>query len=278
MHRSKGATVNDMNPMMPSRSEKVSAVVLTKNEEEMLPRCLASLGWVDEIVVVDSGSTDRTPAIAAEYGARFLHHDFDHFSAQFNWGIENAAGPWIFMLDADEVVDADLRRSLVALLDEPERKHEVYTVVRDAFFLGKRLRSTSWSGEKLPRLFLKGSAVYRGQVHPIVDVGGRSVGAIDKGRILHYTYRSLEQFFTKMRLYTSLWARNAHENGKTTGMAHAFATALWRMFHNYFFRGEILDGAIGCFLTATAGIYTFEKYMRLWDLNRQDALRRKEGR
>lgn len=260
-----------------TRSKKVSAVVLTKNEEEMLPRCLASLDWVDEIVVLDSGSTDRTRDIAGEFGVKLLHRDFDHFSAQFNHGIDNAAGPWIFMLDADEVVDSQLRASLTELLAGQPR-HEVYNVVRDAFFLGKRLRSTSWSNEKLPRLFLKGCAVYKGQVHPIVDIAGRKPGLVDKGRILHYTYRSLEQFFTKMRFYTSLWARNAHEAGKKTSMAHAFATSLWRMFHNFFFRKEFLDGAIGFFLTATAGMYTFEKYMRLWDLNRLDRLRRDNAR
>lgn len=260
-----------------TRRKKVSAVVLTKNEEEMLPRCLASLGWVDEIVVLDSGSTDRTLDIASEHGVKLLHRDFDHFAAQFNFGIDNATGPWIFMLDADEIVDPQLQASLIGLL-AGEQRHEVYNVVRDAFFLGKRLHSTSWSGEELPRLFLKGCAVYKGQVHPIVDLGGRKPGLVDKGRILHYTYRSLEQFFTKMRLYTSLWAQNAHEAGKKTSMPHAFATSLWRMFHNYFFRGEIFDGAIGFFLTATAGMYTFEKYMRLWDLNRLDRLRRNEER
>ncbi len=255
------------------RSKKISAVVLTRNEEEMLPRCLASLDWVDEIVVLDSGSTDRTLDIAKSRGVTLLHRDFDHFSAQFNHGIDNAAGPWIFMLDADEVVDPALRASLVSLLaGEPE--HEVYNVVRDAFFLGKRLRSTSWSDEKLPRLFLKGCAAYKGQVHPVVDLGGRKPGLVGEGRILHYTYRSLEQFFTKMRLYTSLWARDAHEAGKTITMARAFAASLWRMFHNFFFRKEFLDGAIGFFLTATAGMYTFEKYMRLWDLNRLDKQRR----
>lgn len=260
-----------------TRKNPVSAVVLAKNEEEMLPRCLASLDWADEIVVVDSGSTDRTCAIAAEMGARVLHRDFDNFSAQFNWGIDNAAGPWVFMLDADEVVDARLRALLTALLDADSPEFEVYNVVRDAFFLGKRLRSSSWSNEKLPRLFRKGTVTYRGQVHPVIDMGGRDAGLLADGRILHYTYRSLEQFFTKMRLYTSLWAKNAHEAGKKTSIAHAFASALWRMFHNYFFRGEIFDGAAGCFLTATAGMYTFEKYMRLWDLNRLAAARRKDG-
>ncbi|MCD8351155.1 MAG: glycosyltransferase family 2 protein [Planctomycetaceae bacterium] len=255
----------------------VSGLVLTKNEEEMLPGCLASLAWADEIVVIDSGSTDKTRDIAEAAGARFLQREFDHFSAQYNYGIENAAGPWILILDADEVLDDSLQDAIRKLL-AGATEYDIYNLTRDAYFLGQRLKSSSWSGEKLPRLFRKGSLAYQGMVHSVMDTGGRPIGTVDEGRILHYTYRSLDQFFTKMRLYTSLWARNAHQAGKTASMPYAFATSLWRMIHNYVFRGEVFDGAIGLFLSATAGIYTFEKYMRLWDLNRQDALRRRNGR
>lgn len=246
----------------------VSAVILTKNEEDMLPGCLASLGWANEIVVVDSLSTDRTREIAEKAGAKFLEHRFENFSSQFNWGIEQASGPWVFMIDADEVVDEKLANQIQTLLAE-KPEFEIYNVIRDAFFMGRRMRASSWSGEPLPRLFRKGSLSYEGLVHPIINMGGRKVGRLE-GRLLHYTYRSIEQYFDKQRLYSMLWAKDAHSRGKRVGLPYIFANSGWRFFHNYLFRGEILDGGTGLLTASLSTVYTFVKYVRLWGLNRMD--------
>lgn len=244
----------------------VSAVVLTKNEEAMLPGCLESLQWVDEIVVVDSLSTDRTREIAEAVGARFLPHPFENFSSQFNWGIEQAAGPWILMVDADEVIDDTLRGSIQTLL-AGEPRHDVYMVIRDAFFLGKRMRSSSWSHEPLPRLFRKGSLIYSGLVHPKTEYGNVALEKL-RGRLLHYSDRDLEHFFRKFQSYTTLWAQDAFASGKTVDVSRCVASSVWRFLHSYFLRGEILDGRLGLISSISAMAYTFVKYIKLWDLNR----------
>ncbi|MDR1520511.1 MAG: glycosyltransferase family 2 protein [Planctomycetota bacterium] len=243
---------------------KITAQIIAKDEEEMLPACLASLSWADEILLVDSGSTDRTLEIARAAGCRVLTHAFEGFSAQFNWGIGQAAHPWLFIVDADEVVDPELAAAIRRLMaSEPEL--EVYQVLRDAFFLGHRMRASSWSGEPLPRLFRKGSLTYRGLVHPVADSGGRPLGKLP-GRLLHYTYRDMAQYFRKFDLYTTLWAENAQANGVRAGLPAIFLRSGWRFLHNYFIRGEILDGKYGL-LTATLSVmYTFIKYIKLWGL------------
>lgn len=245
---------------------RISAVVLTKNEEEMLPGCLESLKWVDEIIVADSFSTDRTREIAETAGVRFLQHPFENFSSQFNWGIGQATGPWILMVDADEVVDDALRASIQSLLAGLP-KHDVYMVLRDAFFLGKRMRSSSWSHESLPRLFRKGCLTYSGLVHPKTEYDAAAVGRLE-GRLLHYSDRDLEHFFRKFQSYSTLWARDAFEKGRTVGLFRCLASSMWRFFHSYFLRGEILDGRRGLITSVSGMAYTFVKYIKLWDLNR----------
>jgi len=254
---------------------KLTVSILTKNEEEMLPAALASVAWADEIVVTDSGSTDRTVDIARAAGARVLFREFDDFSSQFNWSFEQSRNPWIMSLDADEVVDEELARSIrETLASEPE--YEVYDVVRDAFVLGHRMHSTAWSHERLPRLFKKGAMVYSGLVHPIPECGGRQVGLL-KGRLLHHTYRDMEQYFRKFQHYTSLWAKNQHARGRRVSLPLCTAHSVWRFFHNYFFRREFLDGRYGFMLSVLAVAYTFVKYIKLWDLSRLADLRRKSA-
>jgi glycosyltransferase involved in cell wall biosynthesis len=252
---------------------KLTVSILTLNEEEMLPAVLASVAWADEIVVTDSGSTDRTVEIARAAGARVLFREFDDYSAQHNWAFAQIENPWIMVLDADEVVDDELARSIRETL-AAEPKFEVYKVVRDSFFLGRRMRSTAWSNERLPRLFKNGALIYSGLVHQTAEYGDRKAGLL-KGRLLHYTYRDMEQYFRKFQHFTSLWAKGQQAKGRRVSLPYCVANSILRFFHNYFFRRELLDGRYGFILSVLAMAYTFIKYIKLWDLNRLDDLRRK---
>ena len=246
---------------------KITVSIITLNEEKMLPSALASVAWADEILVTDSGSTDRTVEIAKAAGARVLFREFDGYSAQHNWAFEQIANPWIMVLDADEVVDDELARSIrETLASEP--KYEVYEVVRDTFVLGHRMRSTAWSNERLPRLFKKEAMRYSGMVHQTPEYGDCKVGVL-RGRLLHYTYRDMEQYFQKFQHFTSLWAKDQYAKGKRISLLRCSFAPIWRFFHNYFFRRGFLDGRLGFVLSALAMTYSFVKYIKLWDLNRQ---------
>lgn len=242
----------------------VTVLILTFNEEEMLPHCLAPLGWADEILVVDSGSTDKTAAIAAAAGAKVLERPFTNFAEQCNWGLARASSDWVLQVDADEVVTPELAKSVRETVASNPRT-EIFSLCRDACAWGRFMKASSWSGEWIPRLFRKGAVEFRGAVHQDPQINGRPVGRLG-GKLLHYSYRSAEQYFRKSEFYATLWAEQAHARGKRTGIPKAAAAGLWRMFHNYFIRGEIRDGRIGFVMSVLSGMHTFSRHIKLWGL------------
>lgn len=254
----------------------VSAVVLTKNEEEMLPLCLGRLSWADEVLVVDSGSTDGTVALAEKAGARVLYHAFENFASQFNWGLANATGDWTFLVDADELVTPELRDSVLATVARGPTE-DIFLLRRDSYVFGHLMKASSWSGEWIPRLARRGKMSFTGEVHPDPQVGDGPLGRL-RGVLLHYTYRTTEQYFKKFDLYSSLWARKAMERGRRTGLVKASASSLWRFFHNYFIRGEIRDGRVGFALAVLGGMHTFIRHMKLWGLQNAAKFGRVEDR
>lgn len=248
----------------------VSVVVLTYNEEELIAHTLARLQWADEIVVVDSFSKDNTREIAAAAGAkvRVLTHEFRNFSEQFNWGIAQASGDWIFMVDADEMVTPELEASVRNTV-RANPSEDIFLLRRDSYVFGRRMRSSSWSGEWIPRLFRKGTVHYTGAVHPDLQIGGRPTGRLD-GILLHYTYRSMAKYFEKFQLYSTLWAEKAYVSGRRTNLPLALASSVWRVFHNYFIRGEILDGSVGFAISVLGGMHTFIRHMKLWGMQHEE--------
>lgn len=249
----------------------VTAMVLTLNEEKRLPSCLERLAWADEILVVDSFSADRTVETARAAGARVVQHKFPGYAGQINWGLEQAACEWTLMVDADEWVTPELRDSVRATL-AAEPAFDVYAVLRDAYFLGRPMRASSWSDDRIPRLFRKGKGRHVGTVHPRLEDPDR-VGLL-AGKLLHHTYDSIEHYFRKIQSYTSLGARDAFAAGKRASIPVLFLGAAWRFFHNYFIRGEIWDGRMGLLSSGLAGVYTFMKYAKLWGLADADRIRR----
>jgi glycosyltransferase involved in cell wall biosynthesis len=251
----------------------LTILTLVHNEEEMLPSCLQSLAALrekapTELLVVDSFSADRTREIACSAGARVLQHEFADYSSQYNWGMEQSLGEWILILDADETLDVRLADSICTVILAPLPEFEIYRLVRNSFFLDRRMRSTAWSGECLPRLFRKGVLSYSGQVHSRLDLGGRPVGLLE-GRLLHHTCRTLDRFFAKNRRYAVLWAEDAFMKGKGASLARSFASAGWRFLNDYFLRRGFLDGSRGFLASVLCAVYTFEKYARLWDMRRK---------
>ena len=250
---------------------KLTAMVMTLNEEARLPDCLERLSWADELLVVDSFSTDRTVAIATAAGAKVVQHKFTDYSSQINWGFTQASGDWIFLVDADELVTPELRSSILQLFAS-DPKLEIYAVIRDAFFLERPMRASSWSNDHIPRLFRRGRVTYSGAVHQSINVDGREVGLL-QGKLIHHTYASMEQYFAKIQKYTSFGARDAYEAGKRCSIVTIFLGAFWRFFHNYFIRGEILDGRMGLLSSGVAATYSFMKYAKLWGLADEERLR-----
>lgn len=185
-------------------SPPVSVLVLTLNEEINLPRCLDSLRWCDDVVVLDSGSTDRTIEIARDFGARIVERPFDNWASHQNWALQSIAfrHPWVYYSDADEVVTPELREELIAIAESETRPHVAYRIRYKNYFLGKWIRHCGIYPTWVLRFYLPEKVRYERLVNPTAKVDG-SVGLLD-AHFLHYSFnKGLPAWFDKHNKYST---------------------------------------------------------------------------
>ncbi len=245
--------------------EKLSAVVIVQNEEENLPGCLESLAFADEIIVCDGGSTDATVEIAEKSGARVVHRHFDGFSNQKNFVIDQAEGPWILSLDADERITPELRSEIIVLLASSEIQTDGFNMPRKGYFGDRWIKHGGWWPDYNLRLFRKdkGRFVDR-EVHECVKVDG----SVEKmsGAIVHLTYRDTSDYLKRMERYSTLAAVQADREGKKALWIDIVLRPLFTFFRMYVLRRGFLDGYIGFKLAVLYAVYTFAKYAKLREI------------
>lgn len=246
---------------------KLTAIVPVYNEERNLEDCLTRLTWADEILVVDSGSTDRTVEIARRFTGRVLAHEYVNSAAQKNWTIPQAAHDWILIVDADERVTPELRAEIQALLQRgPEC--DGYRIRRQTYFWGKRIRYCGWQHDRVLRLFRRDRGRYEEkQVHADVVIDGE-VGELS-APLQHYTYRDFNQYFWKFGRYTDWGARELALRGERARWWHLTLHPLFRFFRMYVLQRGFLDGLHGLVLCGLAAFSVFTKYAKLWELNQK---------
>lgn len=242
----------------------LSAILITRNEADRLARALESVRWVDEIVVVDSGSTDQTEEIARTYTQRFVtRSDWAGFGVQKQRALELATSEWVLSLDADEEVTSELRQSIEAAMARPGNTVG-FEVERHTYQFGRWFGRRAWGKDRVLRVFRRDRARFTPAViHERVVVEG-AVARL-RGPLLHYSYRDLEHHFAKMNEFTSAMARQRFERGERGGITGAVARGAGRFWKNYLLRGMILYGAAGFMAAAMSGIYTFLAYAKLWE-------------
>lgn len=244
----------------------LSVCILTYNEEENLPGCLDSLVDLEsEIVILDSGSTDRTRAIAEEAGASFHIHSFDDFGSQYNRLFNLATRPWILNLDADERLSPELSRSVRELFKDPDRleRYRGFSFNRLNYFIGKPIYHSGWAPDPLVRLFRKDSGeMERRQVHVQILVKGEIASL--NGNLIHFTYRSLDGYLSKSTKYAKLAAREMQIRGRSPSLWALLAHPAGMAVKMYFLRRGFLDGKEGLFLAVLYAYYTFLKYLYLY--------------
>jgi glycosyltransferase involved in cell wall biosynthesis len=250
----------------------VSAVLIAQNEEAKIGDALASVAFCDEIVVVDSGSTDRTRAIAEASGARVLTHSpWPGFVAQRNYAVDVASHDWILALDADERVPAALRAEIEGLRTRAF-SHDAYRIPRVAFYLGRWIRATDWYPDRQIRLFDRRKARWEGQlVHESVRVRG-SVGTL-RCDMEHHPYTDISAHMRKIDSYTSLWARQAYDSGRRTGAIELATSPLFAFVRNYLLKGGFVLGRAGMAVSSMNSYYTYTKLAKLDELARRNAPR-----
>jgi glycosyltransferase involved in cell wall biosynthesis len=239
---------------------KITATLITLNEEENLPRALSSLGCCDDIVVVDSGSDDRTVEIAREYGARVIERQFSGYADQKNFASGLAQHDWILSLDADEAL-SDKLEAEVRELKRSGPRADAYQAPRLAEYLGKWIRYSGWYPDPKVRLYNRKKARWVGEyVHEAVEVDGRL--GILKGDLLHFTCRSFSEHLATIDRYTTLAAKEIIAGGKRVGVGHLVVSPLWTFLRTYIIKRGFLDGMEGWIIAQMAAFYVFSKYLK----------------
>jgi (heptosyl)LPS beta-1,4-glucosyltransferase len=242
--------------------ETLSVVIITFNEEKNIGACLESVAWADEIVVLDSGSTDGTEAICRRYTDKFQYHAWAGYTAQRNTAHDMATGDWILSLDADERVTPGLHEEIKQLLANTSLKTMGYELPYKVFYRGKWLRHGGFFPEKHLRLFRRGHGGYGDRaVHETIRVDGPT--AVLKNYIEHYTYDSVSDFLERMERYSSLSAEEYARLGRTTGPVRMGLHAFFNFFKMYFLQRGFLDGYEGFLMAVLYSFYTFVKYAKL---------------
>jgi glycosyltransferase involved in cell wall biosynthesis len=248
-----------------------SAILIARNEESELPRALQSLeGVADEILLVDSGSSDRTAEIARATGARVLERPFANFADQKNYAAAQAANDWVFSLDCDEALTPELRASLLAWkLETPARSG--YEIERLTNYLGGWIRHSGWYPDRIVRLYHRGHGHFAGAIHESVRLDGPAGGL--RGLLHHYNVGTYEEHLAKIDAFTTIAASELYEHGRVRWRAGMYVAAPWTFFQRLVLQLGILDGRRGWVIAWTSSRYVWLKYRKLRALVRANGER-----
>jgi len=247
--------------------EKLSAIITSYNEEINIKECLESVAFADDVLLVDSFSTDRTLELArAVPRVRILQREYFGSAAQKNWAMDQTVHPWILIVDADERVTPALASEISDLLERgPQAKN--YTIRRRNLFLDRLIRHSGWSTDKVVRLVRRGAARYpKRRVH--ADISPDGPAPTLENALLHYTFRSLGQYLEKLHRYAEWGAADAYRKGKRPGAAELFLRPVWRFLRMYVFQAGFLDGRHGLVLCTLQAYGVFLKWAKLWEWRR----------
>ena len=248
--------------------DTLSIAIVALNEEANLGRVLESVRWADEIIVVDSGSTDRTCDIAREYGARVVIEPWRGYTAQKNYALELCAKDWILSLDADEEVSPELAEEIRRVLAGPDSL-DGYAMPRKNLFLGRWMRHGGFYPDPKLRLFRRGKAISTGRdPHDRFEMkNGERVGRL-QGPLIHHTYPTLTLYLEHMNRYSSVWNRVPGAVPQRFSINAIVLRPLATFIYNYFFRLGFLDGREGLLLHMYHAGYVSWKYAKGWEMGR----------
>lgn len=244
---------------------KISAVLIVKNEEANLPSCLEKLKWADEIIVLDSGSSDNTRDTARRFTPHvYVEDNWQGYGVQRQRAQARASGDWIFMVDADEHVTPELAAEIQRVVKSNDQRN-VYAVPRLSWCFGRFIRHSGWYPDYVVRLYPKAKAHYGNElVHEKLHYDAELWETRLRGDLLHYTYRDLEHYLVKSAQYASAWAEQRRLRGKRSSLTQGILHGLACFLKMYVIRFGFLDGKQGLLLALLSGHSTFAKYADLW--------------
>ena len=240
----------------------LSVIIITKNESRVIERCLESIAWADEVIVLDFASTDGTPDIARRLNARVeTTTEWPGFGLQKNRALALASGDWVFSLDADEWVTPELRGEIQRVLAAPGT-HCAFRMPRRSSYCGRFMRHSGWSPDHVTRVFKRGAARFSDDlVHERLIVDG-TVGML-RAPLMHEAIASLDDALVKMNAYSSAGAVMQFERGRTSSLAGAVLHGAWTFFRTYVLRAGFLDGREGFMLAVSNAEGAYYRYVKL---------------
>lgn len=243
---------------------QISVVIITLNEERNISRCLESVqGIADEIIVIDSYSTDKTVEIANSLGARVIQQPFEGYGRQKNIAAAAAANNWILSLDADEALSPQLKESISKV--KQQQDHTIYQMPRLTNYCGKWIKHCGWYPDRQVRLYDRTKSSWKEQrVHEYLqsNVSGEKTGML-KGDLLHYSFYTISEHLKKIEKYTELAAREAVANGKKTNLLKIWFSPKWHFFTEYIIKAGFLDGFYGYTICKLSAYAAFIKYSKI---------------
>jgi glycosyltransferase involved in cell wall biosynthesis len=250
-------------------SDRVSGVVICFNEEETIERCLESLTWCDEIVVVDSGSTDRTCELALRFTPRVIEQEFLGYVKQKNFALEQAAHDWVVCLDADEALSSDLQREVRNAIAASDDRESGYVLDRVTYFLDIWHDRGEWYPDPQLRVFRRSRGRWVGlDPHDRVELDG-PVRKL-RGRLFHWNYRDLSDHVQTIDRFSAHLAREMHARGVRFRLRDLVFRPPGRFLKGYLLRQGFRKGLPGFLVSASTAYYVFMKYAKLWEIERSE--------
>jgi glycosyltransferase involved in cell wall biosynthesis len=243
----------------------VSVVIITKNEEKNIERCLKSVSFAEEVIVIDSGSTDRTVEIAKALGAKVFVEEWKGFGLQKQSGVEKAKNRWVLNIDADERIPEETAGVIAEVIKNPSSEVTAYSFCRKNIFRGRWIRGCGWWPDRVVRLFDKSAGHFEGEVHEKWVLKKGRVGHLSA--VIEHYHRDFTNILQKVNTYSTLSARELYRRGIKPAWWKPFFHGGWRFFYSYVIKKGFLYGMDGFVISLCNGLGTFFKYVKLWELS-----------
>ncbi len=246
--------------------QSISVLITTNNEAHNIEQVLASVQWADEIMVVDSFSSDETVALAKKYTDKVFQRAYKGPADQKNWAIPQLSHEWVLILDADERIGPELKAEIQTWLEKPEIPFDAFWIPRQNYFMGQKIRYSGWQGDAVVRFFHRDKGRYDDkQVHEEIMTEGLRVSRL-RHKMDHYTFKDLNHFLDKTRRY-ALWSAQDHlDKTPRVGWFHLWGKPLFRFFKHFVLQKGFLDGKVGFIISIIMAWGVFLRYVRIKEI------------
>lgn len=245
--------------------DNISVIIITYNEEENIRECLEGVKWADEIIIVDSFSTDKTLQICKEYTDKVFQRRWEGFGFQKQFALEQATLDWVLSIDADERVSGELKEEILSNKNTLDK--DGYYIPFKFYWLGKQLRFGRCGKERHIRLFRRQKAKFQGFIHEKLLIDGE-IGYL-KNPIIHVSYKNIADYFNKFNLYSTMVANQRFKEGKKIPFVFQIFASIWDFFNRYIFKLGFLDGIPGFLWASFSSFHRLVKYAKLWEIEKE---------